>query len=339
VNALFESLTGLRLLDPWLLALALLLPVVLLLRRRRPAPSILFAPAPLLRRDAGGPAMPTSWRVRLLPLPRVLQVLGVLLAIVALARPARTDRLPLETEGIDIVLVLDTSSSMSLPMAGDEAGPRRSRLAVAKEAAAQFVAGRRDDRIGLVSFARCPDLRCPPTLDHVALRTILAGVSAVASDGAEDATGIGTAVARATQVLRNSVARGRVVILLTDGEENVATVQTPAEIAPLHAGQFAEKAGVRVYTIAAGSDGAPSRGSVDTTQVQRLSTRTGGRFYAARDAEAMAAVYAEIDALEKVPLEEPRFRVEERFLPFLAAGLASLALAIALRWSVLAVLP
>jgi Ca-activated chloride channel family protein len=230
---------------------------------------------------------------------------------------------PQEAEGIDILLCLDVSSSM----ASNDLDPKRTRLDVAKAAAARFVEGRPDDRIGLIAFARYPDLRCPPTRDHRALAQLIGAVALVPNDGPEDATGIGTAVARAAQALGGSDAKSRVVILLTDGEENVATPQTPGEIAPLHAAQLCGEIGVRAYVIAAGLGTRAPSGEwleLDTAAVERLAARTGGRFFAARDASAVENVYNEIDALERVPFAEPRFRFEERFGAFLAAALALL---------------
>jgi Ca-activated chloride channel family protein len=317
MNSLFESLTGLTLADPWLLLLALLVPLALAVRLWRGSPAVRFAPSAFVLE----PGFPRSWRVRLRFAPRALHGVGLLLAVVALARPVRQIPLPAVTEGIDILLCLDVSSSM----AANDLDRRRARLDVAKSAAAEFIDGRPDDRIGLVCFARYPDLRCPLTLDHGALQQILSDVAMVESDGPEDATGIGTAVARAALVLRGGAATSKVVILLTDGEENVATAQTPEEIAPLHAAQLCESLGVRVYTIAAGI-GTPGPGgnwvTLDTSQVRRFAERTQGRFFEAKDAGAVAAVYATIDELEKVELAEPRYRLEEKFVPFLVAALA-----------------
>ncbi|MHC4818557.1 MAG: VWA domain-containing protein, partial [Planctomycetota bacterium] len=178
--------------NPWWLLLALLVPLALWLRWRRGAPTVLFAPGAFLARLPGG------WRVRLLPLPWLLLAAGLSLTVVALARPVRRVPLPHKSEGIDIMLCLDVSSSMT----ANDMDPQRTRLDVARDAAVRFIAGRPNDRIGLICFARFPDLRCPPTPDHDALRQLLAAVIPVASDGPEDATGIGTAVARAAQVLR-----------------------------------------------------------------------------------------------------------------------------------------
>jgi Ca-activated chloride channel family protein len=276
--------------------------------------------------------------VRALPLPRALQVLGVLLAVVALARPVRRELLPLRAEGIDLLLVLDTSSSMT----ADDMDRRRTRLEVARDAAAAFARGRPDDRIGLVTFARYADVRCPPTLDHVALAAILREVEPVEGDGPEDATGIGTAVARAAQVLSGSDARSRVAILLTDGEENVATGEAAGEIAPSHAAQLCERLGVRVYAIAAGPAAPATESSPagrDDRPLERLARRTGGAFHRAQDAGAVSAVFARIDALERTPIEEPRWAVEDRFLAFLAAALVLVLLGRILSSTVLAVSP
>ena len=325
-------MTGLTLLDPGFLMLAVLVPLALWARRRRGAPAISFAPA------AFSDTLPRSWRVRMLPVPRALQVAGLLLIVFALARPVHREQLPLASEGIDILLCLDVSSSM----AARDMDPQRSRLDVAKDAAARFVAGRPNNRIGLIRFARFPDLLCPLTLDHRALAVFLQDLGMVESDGLEDLTGIGTAVARAAQLLRGSLAKSKVVILLTDGEENVATADTPDEIGPLVAAGMCEELGVRVYTIAAGIGKRSRTGDfapLDTTQVRRLAERTGGEFFEARDAGAVTRVYATIDRLEKVEFQEPRYELRERFLPFLVAAAGLLLLSRILLSTVLEVLP
>lgn len=340
MNAWFESWTGYRLAEPGWLALLGLLPVVWFARYRIAAASVMFAPLTLFRSrsDAdGSPMLPRSWRERGLVLPFALEAAGVALVVVALARPVERVPLPLETEGIDILLCLDVSSSMT----ANDLDPRRTRLDVTKEAAARFALARDDDRIGFLCFARYPDLRCPLTLDHDAVAQLLADVALVEHEGPEDATGIGTAIARAAQVLRGSDAMSKVIVLLTDGEENVASTQTPNEIAPVHAAQLCRDNGIRVYTIAAGIGRQTPSGfeRVDTTQVERVAQMTGGRFFRARDADALLSVYAAIDALETAPFEEPRYRLEERFVAFVLAALAAWVVARLLRASVFEVLP
>jgi Ca-activated chloride channel family protein len=323
---------SLAFLDPWLLALAIVVPLALLLRRRRGEPAVAFAPAPLAE------GLPGTWRTRLVHLPRVLQVAGILTGIVALARPVHRAEVPVATEGIEILLCLDTSSSMS----ARDLDPARTRLDVAKDAAARFIAERSGDRIGLMCFARYPDLRCPPTLDHAALASILSEVAMVPRNHPEDATGIGTAVALAAKVLRAKESRSKVVIVLTDGEENVATAQTPNEIAPLHAAQLCKELGVRVYAIAVGQKGgaAPDgRLSVDTGQVLRMAERCDGALFEAADAAALADVYERIDRLETSGIAETRIEAEDRFLPFLAVAVALFLAGRVLGSTVLEVLP
>jgi len=301
-------------------------------RVRRGAPALRFAPAPFLAdgvrtpegdgQEAGGP-LPRTARTRVAALPRVLTVLGLLALVVALARPTVAEPEPLRVEGLDLLLGLDVSSSMT---ASDlERG--RTRLDVAREAAAAFVRARPHDRLGLLTFARFPDLVCPPTLDHAALLAILARVATVRGEGPEDATGIGTAVARAAQALEGSRARSKVVVLLTDGEENVALATAPGEIAPVHAAQLCATLGVRVYVVAAGGEATAGRPAVDTTVVADLAQRTGGGFFRAADAEGLAAAYAQIDALERTAVDTPRQVPTDRHGPWLLAAVVLVLLA------------
>lgn len=336
MSALFESLTGCTLRDPLCLLAVLLVPLALWLGLRRGAPALRFAPAALF--GPGDGRLPSTWRTRLLGLPRCLEGLGMLAIVVALARPAQRTPLPPAAEGIDILLCLDTSSSM----AARDMDRRRTRLDVAREAAARFIAGRPHDRIGLITFARYPDVRCPVTLDHDALTAILRDVAPVPGDGPEDATGIGTAVAKAAQVLGGGEAPSRVVILLTDGAENVALAGKRGEIPPVHAAQLCERLGVRVYGIVAGVGRRGAEGglvALDTRPIEALAARTGGTFHRARDAGAVERVYERIDQLETATLADPRYVLEDRYLPFLLVGLVLLALGAILGATLLEVLP
>ena len=332
MSAWFEDWFGLALRTPAFLWLLLAIPTVWLWRRRLGRPAVSFAPHEFAR------DLPPTWRTRLAAVPFTLESLGLALVVVALARPIERVPLPAADSGIDVVLCLDVSSSM----AATDMDPARTRLDVSTAAARKFVAARPHDRIGLVRFARFPDVLCPPTLDHRALVTILDGVALVAHDGPEDLTGIGTAVARAAGILRHSDAKSKVIVLLTDGEENVATADTPDAIGPVKAARLCTEFGVRVYAIAAGIG---TRGvgdawrPIDTGQIGELARATGGRLFEARDATAMDAVYASIDVLEKVGFEEPRYAVEERFLGCLLAALALLVLGRGLEGTVQGVLP
>jgi len=314
---------GLSLRDPAWLALAALAPLFWLWRARQ-RPRVPFAAAALLD-DAGAGGLPRTWRQRWCRLPLLLEALVLACAAAALARPVERLPLPPEREGIDVLLCVDASSSM----AADDLGGGRSRHDLAAAAAAEFVRRRRDDRVGCVRFARYADLVCPPTLDHEAAALLLQQIRLVAADSPEDATAIGAAVALAATVLARSPARGKVVVVLTDGEENVATQQTPQEIAPLHAAQLCARLGVRVHSVVVGQ-GTRKDGRfvpLDTTAVRQLAATTGGRFFAARDGTALQQVYREIDALEKVAFAEPRVLVVEWFA--LPAALAVLLAALA----------
>ncbi|MDJ0974965.1 MAG: VWA domain-containing protein [Planctomycetota bacterium] len=334
--AMFESLTGYTLRDPALLLVLGLVPLALWIGLRRGAPAVRFAPGGLF--DDGGLGLPRTWRVRWRSLPRVLQVLGIACVVLAFARPAEREALPQRAVGLDILLCLDTSSSMS----SRDMDQRRTRLDVARDAAARFIEGRPHDRIGLITFARFPDVRCPLTLDHEALTAILGEVRPVEGEGPEDATGIGTAVARAAQVFEAGASPSRVVILLTDGVENVALQGKQGEIPPTHAAQLCERLGVRVYGIVAGVGRRAADGSLvalDTQAMQDMALRTGGTFHRARDADAVDRVYERIDQLETSALEEPRYVLEDRYLPFLILGLVLLALGLVLGATVFEVLP
>jgi Ca-activated chloride channel family protein len=316
----------------WLLLLAVV-PLAWWMGQRHGRAAVRLGAARLL--DASGTSR--SWRVRFAFVPRVLEVAAVLLWIVALARPVERIELERQTEGIDVMLCVDVSSSMT----ATDLDPQRTRLEVARAAATSFTAGRSDDRVGLVRFARYPDLVCPPTLDHGALVDLLGSVELVDGEGPEDQTGIGTAVARCAKALRLAPA-GKVIVLLTDGEENVAIRGRAEEIGPAAAARLCGDLGIRVYAIAAGLGKRERNGAftpIDTSPIEALAEATGGRFFAARDAQAVAAVYEEIDRLERAAIAAPRYEDRDRFLPFALLGLVLLLLGRALGGTVLEVTP
>ena len=273
--------------DPWFLALLPLLLLYFLLRAR----------------SGGGvagrvPALPTqrvlSLRQRVSWLPSVLNCSAVVLVVVALARPLEGDvETSTETEGVDIALVLDRSSSME----ADDLEPGRTRLDVVKEVVADFAERRMtdeegaSDNVALFSFARFPSQLCPFTLDVDAIRGFLGEVELV-RHREEDGTGIGIALAKAVAVLRESEAESKVVVLLTDGEDNLPMI-TPSEAA----GRYVfDPFGRRI-----------SSEQLKNSDLKRIADLTDGRFFRARDREGLEAAYAEIEALEKTPLEEQRF--------------------------------
>lgn len=313
----------------WLLPFGLLV-VWLLLRARAPGRRRTAAFAPLSLADSA--PLPATWRTRLLLLPASLELLALLGAATALARPYERMTLEGERRGVSLYACIDTSSSMA---ATDLGGPR-SRLAAAKSALSAFVEGRPDDRVGLLRFARYADVVCPPTLDHAAFLAMLDGVQLVQKNGPEDATGIGAAVARCVQSLATSPEPSRVVVLVTDGEENVATAAAPGEIGPLQAAQLAQAYGVRVHTLFVGRADDDGQGP---GQVEELARRTEGSCFFVADEQGLERVWAEIGRLEPSPAQERVAVREDRHAGWIAASLALWLLAAILRRTALEVLP
>lgn len=235
-----------------------------------------------------------------------LQVIAVILIILALARPqAEQSYQERHVEGIDIMLVIDISSSM---LAEDM---KPNRLMAVKEVASDFIDRRESDRIGLVVFARESFTLVPPTLDYNLLKNQLDHVDL---GMVRDGTAIGMGLATAVNRLRSSDAESRVIVLLTDGENNAG------EIDPITAGEMAATFGLRAYTIGASTDSRtapypvqdPIRGTryheirveIDEDMMRTLAERTGGHYFRAIDNESLEQVYREIDQLERTPFEE-----------------------------------
>ena len=300
----------------WLGALAV---VVWFARRGRSRGIEFAAPASLA-------SLPVTWRARCAALPQWLTALAMLSLLLALAQPVQVRPLPPMTPGSDLMLCLDSSSSM----AAEDLGLGTTRFDLARRLAAQFVGGRHHDRLGVVAFARYSDLRCPLTGDRDTVVRILEAAAMVEPEGKEDATAIGAAVGTAAQALVRGGRKGRVVVLVTDGEENVALPGAEAEIAPLHAAQLCRQEGIRVHAIVVGAGNRKADGRtvpIDTTAVQQLTRATGGRFYTATDAQALASVYAAIDAMEQSPVVPAGMVAVGWWKPALAVGLLLLAAA------------
>jgi len=254
--------------------------------------------------------LPRSLAQRFGWVPVLLQISSLVLVVLALARPLRGDVETSSTsEGVDLALLIDRSSSMHYEDL--EAG--RSRLEVVKSVVEEFATRRMTDRDGasdyvaLFTFARYPQELCPFTLDVDAVRGFLEDVE-LARDRAEDGTGIGIALAKAVAVLRESEAESKVVVLLTDGENNLDLIQ------PLEAATLAAEEGVRVYTVFAGTYVTDAFGRArridparDALELQEIAKVTGGRFFTARDRGELERAYAEIEELERTPREEKRF--------------------------------
>lgn len=267
------------------------------------------------------------------------RLLTVALLILAMARP-QTGRKHTEvrTEGIDIVLVLDTSGSMqALDLDADRPiDRRRNRLEVATTVVEEFVQGRRNDQIGLVVFGSEAFTQCPLTLDHGILSTFLEQVEI---GMAGDATAIGSALGTAVKRLRSSEAESKVVILLTDGRSNAGS------LSPQKAAEIAETFGIKVYTIGAGTRGkAPfvvdsffgkqvvyESVEIDEESLRQMAERTGGAYYRAEDKEALKAIYDEIDQLEKTEVTTSTYmEYNERFRIFVFPAMLLLLLEVLL---------
>jgi len=280
---------------PWVLLLAVPVAVALLILRRRRADTAVLRHPHLALLDGAEPGL----RARLRGLLPWLRVAALLLLVVALARPRDVHSLrEVEGEGIDIVVALDISGSMrALDFQPDN------RLAVAKSIIRDFVLGRGQDRIGLVVFASRAFTQCPLTLD----RSILTGfLDEVRIGLIEDGTAIGLGLATAVNRLRHSEATSRTIILLTDGSNNVPTLE------PETAAELARTLGVRVYTVGVGKQGLVPfpddrfqgrrtrmvEMPLDEELLQEIARVTGGSYYRAQDAEALARIFATIDELE-----------------------------------------
>lgn len=293
-------MTTWRFANPLLLWLLAALPLFALLRGRTgPAAALLYPSADLVRPVAH------AVRARAGRARATLRLLALALLVVALARPQQgLGTAEVETSGIDIVLAIDVSGSMrALDFELD--GQRADRLEVVKSVVRRFVDARRDDRIGIVGFAGRPYLVSPLTLDHDWLAQNL---ERVRIGLIEDGTAVGSAIAASVNRLREQKAKSKVVILLTDGVSNAGKVE------PLTAAEAARALGIKVYTIAAGTQGeAPmpvtdrfgnervvmAAVEVDEKTLRAVAERTGGAFFRATDTRTLEDIYAQIDRLER----------------------------------------
>lgn len=269
---------------------------------------------------------PRTVRYYLRHAPFVLRVAALGLLVVALARPQDVERLSnTSTEGIDIMLSIDVSGSM---LARDF---KPDRITAAKEVAGSFVADRYGDRIGLVAFAGEAYTQSPLTTDQGTLQTLL---SRIRSGLIEDGTAIGNGLATAINRLRESEAKSKVIILLTDGVNN------RGEIAPLTAAEIAKAQGIRVYTIGVGTEGmAPypamdmfgqmtfvqQKVEIDEKTLTSIAEMTGGKYFRATDKEKLKAIYDEINRMERSKVEvSEHVTYHELYLGWLLGAIALL---------------
>jgi Ca-activated chloride channel family protein len=306
---------------PWLLLLLLALAAWWWLRRRRPTPAARYSdvtlPASAVRR---------AWWVML---PPALRGLALATLILAAAGPRiGGDKVEVKQEGIAIVITIDISSSM---LAEDFAPSNR--LEVAKRQAVGFIRGRTADRIGLVAFAGEALTQVPVTLDYPVIEQ---AVMDLKIGSLEDGTAIGSGLATAVNRLRRAPDKSKVILLLTDGENNKGLID------PRTAAATASAFGIKVYTIGVGTIGeAPiptGRGlggfryellpvRIDEPLLQEIAQKTGGRYFRAKDSEALSRIFRQIDALEKTPIQVTRYtRYDETTRPLILFGLGALAL-------------
>jgi Ca-activated chloride channel family protein len=314
-----------RLAYPWLALGLLVVPALVYLhwRLRERRPTVRYSDLRPLRT-----VTPSIW-VRVARLPFILRMVALALVLFALARPqagARGEEVI--TEGVDILLAIDVSSSMKT-----EDFKPQNRLYVAKEVVADFIRSRPHDRLGMVVFAARAVTKCPLTIDHDILLTLLEDVQI---GSIEDGTAIGTAIATAVNRLKDSKADSRVVILLTDGVNN------RGEIDPLTAAELAKAFGIKIYTVGAGREGYapypfedPVYGTVyqevlveiDEKSLQDIADLTDGKYFRATDAQSLVKVYEEIDQLEKTKIEQKQYVRYTELAPYFMAVALGLLLA------------
>jgi Ca-activated chloride channel family protein len=271
--------------------------------------------------------LPATWRSRVRRALPALRLAALVVLVAALARPqtvATSERVT--SEGIDIVLALDISGSM---LAEDFQPDNR--LAVAKRVMGDFIRGRKADRIGLVVFAGASYTQCPLTLDYPVIEALLEQVRFGLID---DGTAIGMAIANGVNRLTDSKAKSRILVLLTDGENNAGPID------PKTAAELAKARGIRIYTIGVGREGVaripvadPMFGQryrqvethIDEESLQEIAQVTGGRYFRADDPKALAGIFSTIDSLEKTEVEVKHYHRYGELFPWVAgAGLVLL---------------
>lgn len=288
---------------------------------------------------------PSSLRMRMLHLPTLLRVLAFVLLVIVLARPqTRNSWSERTTEGIDIMLAMDVSTSML----AEDLKPNR--MEAAKNVAAEFISGRPNDNIGLTIFAGEAFTQCPMTTDHTSLLNLLQGVRTdiITRGLMSDGTAVGMGLANAVSRLKNSKAKSKVVILLTDGSNNMG------DLSPMTSAQIAKSLGIRVYTVGVGTNKAapypmPVAGGVqyvnipveiDTKTLSDIAAATDGNFYRATNNRELKQIYKDIDKLEKSKMDVKKFSKRyDAYLPFAIAAFLALLLEILLRTTVLRRIP
>jgi Ca-activated chloride channel family protein len=284
--------------------------------------------------------IPKNWKYYFRHSVFVSFLLSLSFLIAALARPQSSNSWQnVTTEGIDIVIALDISSSM---LAMDF---QPNRIEAAKDVAIKFISGRPNDKIGLVVFSGESFTQCPLTTDHAAVVNLFTNIE---SGMIEDGTAIGNGLATAVSRLKESNAVSKVIILLTDGENN------RGEIAPVTAAELAKTYGIRVYTIGVGTIGnAPYpiqtpfgvqvrdvEVKIDEATLQKIAETTDGKYFRATNNNKLAEIYKEIDKLEKSKIDVTQYsKKDEQYLRFALLGTLFLILAVALKTTIFRNIP
>lgn len=325
----------------YLFLLLLLIPYIVwyILRRSKNSPTLRVSDTHMYS------FAPRSYKIYLLHAPFVLRLVSFVMLILILARPQTTNNWAnTEVEGIDIMLAIDVSTSML----AEDLKPNR--LEAAKEVAAQFINGRPNDNIGLTIFAGESFTQCPLTVDHAVLLNLFQNLKCdIAQRGLiSDGTAIGMGIANAVSRLKDSKAKSKVIILLTDGTNNAG------DISPLTAAEIAKSFGIRVYTIGVGTNGtAPypvqtMAGTqylqvpveIDESTLTQIASITNANYFRASSTSKLQEVYKEIDKLEKTKLNVKEYsKREDAYQLFAWILVASLLLEVLLRNSILKKIP
>ncbi len=281
-----------------------------------------------------------SLRARMIWLPPALQALSLVLLVFALARPQKANQqVNRNIEGIDIMIALDISDSMLI----EDMPPQENRMDSAKTTVEAFIKGRVSDKIGLLVFSGESFTRVPPTLDYPVLIQSVREIQT--SRNIKMGTAIGVALANAVARLKDSVAKSKIIVFMTDGENNAGTID------PLTALEIAKGFGIKIYSIGIGRDGEtrlpviqqdpfgnkikryqPFSSTVNEELLNKFATETGGKFYRATTGTALQKIFDDINRLEKTKIDEHRFvRYSELFQDWLIAGLIVLTMATGLR--------
>lgn len=283
---------------------------------------------------------PKSIKTKLRHIPFFLTCIGIIFIIISLARPqSSSTRKEVQTEGIDIVLAMDVSTSML----AEDLKPNR--IEAAKQTAMKFIDARVSDRIGLVVFAGESFTQCPPTIDHSVLKNLLKSIK---SGMIEDGTAIGMGLATSVSRLKDSKAKSKVIIILTDGINNTGF------ISPQTAAEIAHTFNIKVYTIGVGTMGTAPYPfqtpfgvqyqqvdvKIDEGILKEIAGITGGKYYRATNTKSLEEIYKEIDRMEKSKIDVAYFtKKTEEYLPFTLAGFAFIFMSIFFNYTIFRKIP